>query len=79
MTKIRPKSVAFGCKSKKHDEEARTIMAEFKTFGVALAYCPTAGIKEGALAEKLEFENIFRNHCQTQMKRTCKPLFVLGD
>ena len=79
MTKIRPKSVVFGCKSKKHDEEARTIMAEFKTFGVALAYCPTAGIKEGALAEKLEFENIFRNHCQTQMKRTCKPLFVMGD
>ena len=79
LSKVRAKTVRFGCRSAKFADEARVVTVSFKSFNVACAYMPTAGIKEGALTEKLEFENLFRKHCSRLKEETSKPVIIVGD
>lgn len=77
MTKKKPMNVTFGLGIDAHDQEGRTITAEFDSFYLLTSYIPNSGSDLGRLAYRQTWDKDFRNHLQKLQKK--KPVIACGD
>jgi exodeoxyribonuclease-3 len=76
-TKVEPEKVVEGIGVEKFDEEGRVLTLYFKEFVFITAYFPNSG-REGRLAYKLEFDDIFLAYIE-KIKKSRKKVIFCGD
>lgn len=78
LSKIKPISVQNGMGKKKHDEEGRSITAEFEKFYLVTTYVPNSGRKLERLDYRCqEWETDFREYLIKLGEK--KPVILCGD
>jgi len=77
LSKQKLVSVAYGIGIKEHDEEGRTITAEFPSFYLVNCYVPNSGMKLERLAYRATWDEALRNYLTGLDKK--KPVILAGD
>jgi exodeoxyribonuclease-3 len=77
MTKQKPLRVTFGLGKAEHDQEGRTITAEYDTFYLLTSYIPNSGSDLGRLEYRQAWDRDFRNYLSNLQKK--KPVIACGD
>lgn len=77
MTKKKPLNVTFGLGINDHDQEGRTITAEYDSFYLLTSYIPNSGSDLGRLAYRQAWDKDFRSYLLKLQKK--KPVIACGD
>jgi exodeoxyribonuclease-3 len=77
MTRQKPRTVTFGLGKSEHDQEGRTITAEYDTFYLLTTYIPNSGSDLGRLDYRQGWDKDFRNYLSKLQKK--KPVIACGD
>jgi exodeoxyribonuclease-3 len=77
LTKEKPLSVTFGLGKEIHDQEGRTITAEYADFYVINSYIPNSGSELARLGYRKEWDADMLVHLQTLELK--KPIIFIGD
>jgi len=77
LTKLHPKDITFGIGVKDHDEEGRTITAEFDRFYIVTTYVPNSQRKLARLDYRMKWNEDFKKYI-TKLDQE-KPVILCGD
>jgi len=77
LSKIKPIQVTFGLGKEIHDQEGRTITAEFEDFFLVNSYIPNSGSELARLPYRKEWDADMLQHLQALEKK--KPIVFMGD
>lgn len=62
LTKVDPIEVKFGINIAEHDNEGRTITAEYEKFYLVVSYIPNSGRKLVRLTYRRQFNEVFHRY-----------------
>lgn len=80
LTKIEPISINYGLGLEKHDNEGRTLIADYKDFTLFSMYFPSGSSGDERQDVKMEFLNDFYEFIKTyQANHPDKKLVICGD
>ena len=77
LSKVRPKSIAFGIGKEEHDNEGRVVTTEFDDFTMINVYVPNSGAGMKRLDYRATWDAAFASYLTKQKKK--KPIIVTGD
>jgi len=77
LSKIKPLAVSYGIGVVAHDEEGRTITAEFDDFYLVNCYVPNSGQGLKRLEYRLTWDTAFENYLKSLDAK--KPVVLTGD
>lgn len=77
MTKTKPIDIRYGIGIEEHDQEGRTITAEYDSFYLLTSYVPNSGSDLGRLAYRQTWDKDFRNYLVKLQQK--KPVIACGD
>ncbi|MEN9639398.1 MAG: exodeoxyribonuclease [Bacteroidota bacterium] len=77
LSKEKPLSVVYGLGKEIHDQEGRTITAEYKDFYVINSYIPNSGSELARLPYRKEWDADMLKHLQKLEAK--KPVIFIGD
>ena len=77
ISKIKPRSVQYGIKIEKHDQEGRVITVEYEKFYLVNCYTPNSQRELTRLEYRMEWEDDFREYLVELEKK--KPVVLCGD
>ena len=77
LSKVEPLSVQEGIGKEEHDQEGRTITAEFDQFYVVCVYVPNSSAELKRLPYRKTWDADFRAYLQSLQEK--KPIIVCGD
>jgi len=78
ITKVEPKSITYGIGIEEHDNEGRSITAEFDDFIIVGTYVPNSGKGLKRLDYRSQWDEDFTNYLVSLNKGT-KPVIWCGD
>ena len=77
LTKVKPLRLEYGIGVEEHDQEGRTVMAEFDKFYLVTAYIPNSGRDLSRLEYREKWDADFLNYLINLQKK--KPVVACGD
>jgi len=77
LTKKKPLNVTFGLGKEIHDQEGRTITAEYDDFYLINSYIPNSGSELARLPYRVQWDADMLEHLLTLEKK--KPIVFMGD
>jgi exodeoxyribonuclease III len=77
LTKEKPLSVVYGLGKEEHDQEGRTITAEYKDFYLINCYVPNSGSELARLGYRGQWDGDMLQHLINLEKK--KPIIFMGD